>query len=93
MQINKEPKSDFMRFTDPSSCHPEYIPILPLSHNSNTCQLQMAGISAHLSTWKAKISTQSNVMELQEGSMGAKQNRAGSSWTELNKGTNPVIAI
>ena len=23
-----------MRFTDPSSCHPEYIPILPLNHNS-----------------------------------------------------------
>ena len=62
-QTNKEPKSDFMRFTDPSSCHPEYIPILPLNHNSNACQLQMAGISAHLSTWKAKLSTQSNVTE------------------------------
>ena len=63
-QTNKEHKRDFMRFTDPSSCHPEYIPILPLNHNSNTYWLQTAGISAHLNTWKAKISTQSNVMEL-----------------------------
>lgn len=57
-------KTELKRVSDPSSCHPEYIPILPLNHNSNACQLQMAGISAHLSTWKAKISTESNVMEL-----------------------------
>lgn len=57
-------KSELKRVSDPSSCYPEYIPILPLNHNSNACQLQMAGISAHLSTWKAKISAGSNVMEL-----------------------------
>ena len=27
------------------SCHPEYIPILLLNHNSDVCQLQMAGIA------------------------------------------------